>query len=103
MSELFFVECDGKINGRRAVWFAERDMDRTGLSNTVDDIISGDLVRVCKVYRADTETGRFADVSEDVAREIINRLDTDPAGDLLDFCEGALGCRVMANFAREVA
>ena len=104
MKARYFIECDAVIQGRRHTWFAERDCDRTNLSNTCDDIKSGQVENVSKVFRA--EAGKFEDASDDVAREILHRCASDriePQGDLLDFLEGALGVRELADFYREAA
>lgn len=103
MTELYFIESSFKVQGRKWVGFVERDMDRMNLRNTVQDIIDGQVEGVTRVYRADLETGRFTDASEDVAREILNHLDGEPTGELLDFLEAALGCQAVAEFLREAA
>lgn len=99
---LHFVECDLIQRGRRIPYFAERDPDRMGLSNTVDDILSGQFSDVRKVYRANIEERRFDDVTEEVAQAVLDRLDAQPSRAILEFLEEHLGCAVMARVCREL-
>ncbi len=106
MTDLHFIQCEAKIQGRKVTFFAERDCDRLGLSNTVDDIISGQVEGVRKVYRAELESGQFSDVTEEIAERLMFQLretNTAPAGEVLDLIEDALGCRAVAEFIREAA
>ena len=102
MATLYFIECTFPVEGRKWVGFVERDCDRMNLRNTVQDIIDGQVTDVSKVYCADLDTGRFEDASEDVAREILNQLDAEPTGQVLDFLEDKLGCRAVAEFCRDL-
>lgn len=101
MTDLHFIESRFTIQGRKWQGFVERDCDRLGLSNTVSDILSGQVEGVRKVYRADLETKSFHDVSEEVALEILNQLDHEPVGEVLDFLEEHLSCQTVAEFIRE--
>lgn len=106
MTDLHFIECRFTIQGRKWQGFVERDCDRLGLSNTVSDILSGQVEGVRKVYRADLETKSFHDVSEEVAAEIMFQLgeaNAEPTGEVLDYLEEHLGCRAVAEFTREAA
>lgn len=104
MTAIFFIECEAKINGRRVTYFAERDCDQMLFQQTVDDIASGQVEGVRKVYRANEETGRWTNVSEEIAQAIIDRTadgDAMPTGEVFDFCEEALGVWKMAAIERE--
>lgn len=102
---IHFLEVCWTIQGRKWTGFAERDCDRLGFANTVDDILTGQVEGVRKVYRGDLETGRFEDVTVEVAEHLLFRLretNTAPAGDVLDLIEDALSCRAVADFLREM-
>ncbi len=102
MSEIHFILCEAKIQGRRVTFFVERDCDRLGFANTVDDILQGQVEGVRKVYRACLADNFFEDVSEDVAIEILNQIDHEPTGEILDYLEDKLGCQAVAEFVREM-
>lgn len=103
-TNIYFIEYDGKIGGRRVTGFYERDMDRTGLSATIADIMSGEVSDVVRVWCANESTG-WRDVSEDVARKIIDRLDdlSDLHRDLEWYLETHLGFAAMARLERDLA
>ena len=103
ISPIYFVECDGKINGRRENWFVERDCDDMGLLSTARDILEGQIEHVSKVWCA--EDGKFTDETEVVAIKmadlIVDGADI-PKGDAFDFMENALGCRFMADMKNQM-
>ena len=104
--DLHFIQADAIIQGRRVTYFVERDCDRLGWSNTVDDILTGQVENVRQVLCGDLETASLVDCSEDVAHEILARIRDEgrgpPSGSLMDFLEGALGCEAVARFEREM-
>lgn len=103
MSDIYFIECAGKINGRRCTWFAERDTDDMQLVSTVSDILTGQVEHVSKVWLADLEAGTFRDVTREVMQEVADALNEYPHGELLDVLENSLGCQHMAEMKREMA
>jgi len=102
---IYLIECEAKINGRRVTYFCERDCDQMLFAQTVDDIASGQVEHVRKVYRADIEAKTFTDASEEIAQAIINQIvdaNDMPTGEVFDFCEDHLGCWKMAEIEREM-
>lgn len=103
VAPIYFVECDGKINGRRENWFVERDCDDMGLLSTARDILEGQIEHVSKVWCA--EDGKFTDETEVVAIKmadlIVDGADM-PKGDAFDFMEGVLGCQFMADMKSQM-
>jgi hypothetical protein len=101
---LYFVECDGKINGRKENWFVERDCADMNLLSTARDILDGQIEHVSKVWCA--EDGKFTDETEVVATKMADLIADGadmPKGDAFDFMECALGCRYMADLTRDLA
>lgn len=101
-ADLYFIECEATIKGRRVTYFAERDCDRMNRSNTVDDIRTGQLENVRSVICVNVEENIAQDVSEDIAQEVANDLDVIPSGQLRDFLEEHLGIRAMVSIEREI-
>jgi hypothetical protein len=103
MAPLYFIECAGKIMGRKAEWFPERDTADMNLTSTARDILEGQVSDVRRVWCA--EDGRFTDETEAVARKmadmIVDGADM-PARDVYEFMECALSCRFMADLVREL-
>jgi hypothetical protein len=105
MTEIFFVECDAIINGRRIGFWAERDPKSNGRGSTVLDIKTGQLENVRRVLSVDLEINWSEDVSEDIAREVLALFASDreePTGSVLDFLEEHLGVEAIADFSREL-
>ena len=101
----YFIEVEARIQGRRVTYFAERDMNDAGRDTTIADIHKRQVEGVQRVYEGDLETGKFRDVSVEIAEEVLARLSADqhePNGDLLDFLEEHLGTQTMAEFCREL-
>ncbi len=104
-TDLHLIECAGRLGGVRCVWFVERDRNEMDFKTTVADIISGQVDDVRHVWRANPAAKSFTDASEEIAREICNRVVDGgpmPTGGLYDFLEDKLGCRAMADLAREM-
>ena len=104
LAPLYFVECEGKIMGRKENWFVERDCADMNLLSTARDILDGQLEHVSKVWCA--EDGRFTDETEVVATKMADLIMDGadmPKGDAFDFMECVLGCRYMADLSRELA
>lgn len=99
---IHIIEADVILNGRRNAVFVERDRDDTDWETTVRDIMSGQVENVRHVWRAEEDINWFEEVSEDVAGEILSRLDREPIGGLLDFLEEHLGIERVADFCREL-
>ena len=88
-NSIHFIECETMIQGRKWRGFVERDCDRMGWNNTVDDIASGQIDDVRAVYRV--TDGRWEDVTEEVATEIAHNLTEEPNHDLQCFIERNCG------------
>jgi hypothetical protein len=99
---MYFIKCSGLINGRRCEWFAERDTDRMGFSNTVDDIMRGQVEHVKAVYAADDESDSWQPVSDEICQEIANRLNSAPEGELKELLEEIMGCEFVAQIERDM-
>lgn len=98
--EAFYLVLDFGKRGRETII----DWERCSKSDIIDDIIKGDYGgKLIEVGCIDRSAGRWWDVSEDIAREVLDKLDTDPQGDLFEFLERQLGCEHMAQFFREAA
>lgn len=99
---LYFVELDFGKNGTE---FAPLDRLTNSRANVIESIISGEYERPLCVLEAWEGEGRLVNVSEDIAREICDRVidgDPLPMGGLRDFIEEHLGCQHMADLIREV-
>lgn len=99
---IHIIEADVILNGRRNAVFVERDRNDTDFETTVRDIMSGEVENVRRVWRGEEDINWFEDVSEDVAAEILSRLDREPTGGLLDFLEEHLGIECVAEFCRDM-
>lgn len=102
---LYFVECDF---GKQGNAFVELDRDTNSRANVISNIISGEYERVIRVLEVIENEGRCSDVSEDIAREICDRMIDDGTcalffGGLYDFLEAQLGCEHMAALSRDLA
>jgi hypothetical protein len=67
--------------GRYGRAYSETSEERADLETTITDLITGQYDRPVRVVAFNTAEGWSADVSEDIAREIMRRLDI--AGDEL--------------------
>jgi hypothetical protein len=67
--------------GRYGRAYSETSEERADLETTITDLITGQYDRPVRVVASNTAEGWSADVSEDIAREIMRRLDV--AGDEL--------------------
>jgi hypothetical protein len=67
--------------GRHGHAYSETSEERADLETTITDLITGQYDRPVRVVAFNTAEGWSADVSEDIAREIMRRLDL--AGDEL--------------------
>jgi hypothetical protein len=105
MSDIFFIEADFIIQGRRVSAWVERDPKSNGKASTLCDIKTGQIENVRRVLSVDLDINWSEDVSEDIARELLAMFAADgemPAGSVLDFIEGAIGCEALADFSREM-
>lgn len=95
--EAFYLVLDYGKRGRESIINWERCSKR----DVIDDILRGDyggmLADVCCI---DREDGRWSDVSEDIAREILDGLDTPPSPELFEFLERQLGSVNVMEFAQ---
>ena len=91
------------VMGRRQkhVTFVERDEANMNRASTIKDIMDGQIEDVVQVICL-SEDGRWQDVTQEIAQDIVDRLDCEPTGDLFDFLESTLGCQVMADLHREM-
>ena len=67
--------------GRYGRAYSETSEERADLETTITDLITGQYDRPVRVVAFNTAEGWSADVSEDIAREVMRRLDL--AGDEL--------------------
>lgn len=98
---LYFVEASF---GKAGTAFVETDRLTNSRANVISNIVSGEWDRVIRVLEVCEDEGRCSDVSEDIAREICNRVvdgEPMPTGGAFDFCEEYLGCQHMADLQRE--
>jgi len=86
------VEDHGK-RGRETII----DWENCSKQNIIDALLSGQYTRPIEVHCIDRNIGRWQNVTQEIAQDIIDTLDHEPSGALFDFCEHALGCRVMAE------
>ena len=104
MTDLYFIKTiwfSAPVMGHREkhITFVERDESEMDRASTVKAIVDGQITDVVSVHCA--SDGRFQDVTQEIAQDILDRLDYEPTGDLFDFLESTFGCRVMADLARE--
>jgi hypothetical protein len=105
-TDLFIVEADIVVRGRRERYFAERDAARANRRDTLADIVSGQIARVRRVLSVNPAEGWARDVSEDIAHDALHAARDDRQGmpdHLMDFLEEHLGCEAIATVEREDA
>ncbi len=94
-------------------YFIMADLGKLGRETIIDwgdcsresvilDLLRGEHDRPLEVHCIDFDDKTCLPVSEDIAREVLSRLDHYPTGGLLDYLEQHLGCEAMANVAREM-
>lgn len=86
------------------ITFVERDEADMNWQDTIADIRDGQITDVVQVIKFNEQEHTCEDVTRDVAQAIIDGCangDEYPTGGVFDFCEQALGCRTMAELARE--
>jgi len=98
---VYLVLCDFGPLGRA---YYETDPERADLETTITDLISGQFDNPVRVVALNTADGWAKDVSEDIASEIMRRVDL--AGDelspsLADFVDQYLGpvCQLTLRLA----
>jgi len=99
--EVYYVITDHGRRGRETII----DWEACSKRDVIEALVTGQYDRPLEVHCIDREGRRWADVSEDIAREICSRVvdgDPMPVGGVFDFCEQHLGCRAMADLAREM-
>lgn len=105
-TDLFVIEADIVVQGRRERYFAERDAARTNRRDTLADIVSGQIERVRRVLSLNPAEGWARDVSEDIAHDALRAALEDRQGlpdHLMDFLEEHLGCEAVASAERDDA
>lgn len=94
---LYLVEINlGKLGNV----FPEIDRLTNSRASIISNIVSGEWDRPLRVLEITENENRCIDVSEDIAREICNRVvdgEPMPTGGAFDFCEEYLGCQHMAE------
>lgn len=97
--ETYYIVVDHGRLGRETVI----DWEACTKRDAILAIVSGELRgRPLEVHCIDRDGGTWRDVSEDIARDIVEGLDEIPSGVLFDFLENALGCRFMADLERDM-
>lgn len=98
-------------------YIVERDFGKLGREWTgtsedtrravLHDIYRGDIEDVLKVLEIDEEAGTCRNVTEDFARELLDRAVAEDFGQipehLIEFIETHCGCRAVADATREYA
>jgi hypothetical protein len=105
-ADLFVIEAEIVVRGRRELYFAERDAARTNRRDTLADIVSGQIGRVRRVLSFNPAEGWARDVSEDIAHDALRAALDDRQGvpdHLVDFLEEHLGCDTLATAEQEDA
>ncbi len=71
---IHFIECMYVINGRKSFEWLPRDPERTGLKNTIQDIIDGQIEpdRIVRILEC-TPGEICRDVTEDIARAVADQ------------------------------
>jgi hypothetical protein len=105
-ADVFLIEADVVVRGRRERYFAERDAGRTNRRDTLADIVAGQIERVRRVLSLNPAEGWARDASEDIAHDALRDALEDRQGvpeHLRDFLEEHLGCDTVATAEREDA
>ncbi len=92
----YVIEDHGRL-GRETVI----DWEHCAKSEIIAALVAGEYTRPIEVHCIDRNEGRWQDVTEIIAQDVIDALDHEPAGDLFGFLESTMGCRVMAELGRE--
>jgi hypothetical protein len=86
------------------LYFAERVGTGATERRIADDIASGQIENACAVFQFNPGEGHSREISDDVARTVLNIV-LDDDGDIpehvVDFLETHIGCRAVAEIARE--
>ena len=97
----YHVQCGIRVHGTIRPYWAERDDTDDTKGATIFDIATGQLENVLRVVEVDLDEGKSADVTEDIALEVIAVLDDVPRGaGLVDFLE-TNAPEAYLEFARE--
>lgn len=97
--EAFYLVLDYGKRGRESII----NWDACSKRDVIDTIKRGDYRGLLtEVHCIDREGGRWSDASEDIAREILDGLDTPPSPELFEFLERQLGSVTMMEL-REAA
>lgn len=81
MIDLYIIECQASDRTR---YIRERDTDRMGRSNTIDDIYSGQVENVVSVFAFNISEGWCRDVTEDIARDCLDKACDEDFGRIPD-------------------
>ena len=95
--DAYYVVCDHGRLGRETII----DWENCSKRDVIAALLRGEYDRPIEVHCIDRDNGRWFDMSQEIAQEVIDQLDHEPAGGLFDFLEGALGCRTLAELGRE--
>lgn len=98
ISDAYYLVLDYGKQGRETVIDWEACSKADILQKITRQDYNGQLLEVHCIDRND---GRWANVSEDVAREVCDA--GLPEGDAFQFCEQHLGCEHMADLSRDLA
>lgn len=105
-ADVYLIECDMIIGGKRERFFVERDSARTNRADTLKDITDRQYENLRRVLCMNPFEGWCRDVSEDIARDVLAHEINDTGTVcrcLFDFCEEHLGCATVATAEREAA
>ena len=97
----YHVQCGIRVHCTIRPYWAERDDTDDSKQATILDIATGQLENVMRVVEVNLDEGKSADVTEEIALEVIERLDDVPRGaGLADFLE-TNAPEAYLEFARE--
>lgn len=105
-ADVYLVECDLIVDGKRQRYFAEREAAHTNRADTLQDIIGRQFHGLRRVLCMNPFEGWCRDVSEDIARDVL-AAEIDNGGkvglNVVSFIEEHLGCEIVATAEREAA
>jgi hypothetical protein len=84
----YHIQCFTRVHSTMRPYWAERDDHADSKRATINDIATGQIENVLRVFEADHDGGSFREVTEDMALDVIHCLDDVPRGQhLRDFLE----------------
>lgn len=69
----YLITIDRMIDGKRAHYSPDREVERDSKRNIIEDIISGELEHVSSIIEIREDEGTCRNVTEDIARDVLNQ------------------------------